>query len=209
MIKINLHTCMILAVSCFLFLFVSCDDPANTAQPGKKPLVVSGKVPASGKDSQAPAAPKSQSTVKPPATETDEKKDTAVEEEQKIDEVLEAKRYNAAGKIDPFAPLVKETVEEEAVIPDDRVLTPLEKIDLSQIKLVAIIAREDSSFAMVEEASGKGYEINVGTYIGRHAGKVFKIQEDRVIIKETVRNFKGEKTERYHELKLNKQDNGE
>ncbi|MBF0257953.1 MAG: pilus assembly protein PilP [Desulfamplus sp.] len=118
--------------------------------------------------------------------------------------------YIAKGKIDPFEPLIKEkppvevtqeTSEED--IPQ-RILTPLEKLDFGQMKLVAILTRESGSVAMVQEATGKGYIVNIGTYIGRNSGQIVSIEKDKLVIQEKVKDYKGNVVDRFQELKLNK-----
>lgn len=118
----------------------------------------------------------------------------------------ESWQYDPKGKIDPFAPLFKEGGDAGAKKKDRlaRPLTPLEKIDLSQLKLVAVLRMETGSRAMVEDATGKGYVITIGTRMGTHSGKVVKIQKDRVFIEEETEDFLGriKKTER--EIRLQK-----
>ena len=121
--------------------------------------------------------------------------------------------YNPKGKIDPFEPLVKSTPKEKPVavfmastktsktvkrIPR----TPLEKIDLSQLKLTGIIRAQSGNKALVEEASGKGYIITKGTYIGIHSGKVIQILNDRIIIEEEMEDGLGNITTKKVEIKI-------
>lgn len=117
------------------------------------------------------------------------------------DETLIA--YNAEGRLDPFIPLFREEPEEpkkeekkeekktEKAKPAEppRRLTPLEQMDLAQLKLVAIIRAETGNKALVEEASGKGYIITTGTYIGIHSGRVVEIQADKVVVEESVQDY--------------------
>lgn len=120
--------------------------------------------------------------------------------------------YKSQGKIDPFKPLIQEKSDDAPAVKEERpkrILTPLEKIALSQIKLVAVIEMKDRNIAMVEEASGKGYEVSVGTYIGKKSGRITEIKSDRIVIKELVRDFKGRLKEQMQEIKLNKNDDGE
>jgi len=90
-----------------------------------------------------------------------------------------------------------------------RILTPLEKIDISQIRLVAVIMMKNKQIAMVEEANGKGYEVGIGTYMGKNQGRVTEIKNSSIIIKEIVKDFKGKLKERVQEIKLHKIDNEE
>jgi type IV pilus assembly protein PilP len=115
--------------------------------------------------------------------------------------------YNPKGKLDPFEPLFREKPEVADVkkkrkkrIPR----TPLEKIDLSQLKLVGIILASSGNKALVEESNGKGYVIKKGTYVGTNAGKVVQIEKDKVIVAEEYEDVLGNVTLRNKELKLPK-----
>lgn len=121
--------------------------------------------------------------------------------------------YNAEGLVDPFEPLFREepevseeeeSAEEEGEAPEKpkRRLTPLERLELSQLKLVGIIRTPSGDRALVEEASGKGYIITRGTYIGIHSGQVVEIQEDGIIVEEKHENLQGEVNIRRRELKF-------
>lgn len=115
--------------------------------------------------------------------------------------------YNPEGKIDPFAPLFKEGVasgpekqDKERRIPR----TPLEMVDLGQLKLVAIMHAKSGNKALVEEASGKGYIVAKGSYMGLNSGRVAKILKDSIVIEEEVDNIMGKRSIQERELKLQK-----
>ena len=114
--------------------------------------------------------------------------------------------YDPIGKTDPFEPLFKEKPvvikkqERKKRIPR----TPLERIDLSQLKLVAIILASSGNMALVEEASGKGYVIKKGTYIGTNAGKVVQIKKEKVIVEEEFEDAFGKVNTRQRDIKLPK-----
>ncbi len=115
--------------------------------------------------------------------------------------------YNPKGKVDPFEPLFREKpivakvkAKRKKRIPR----TPLEKIDLSQLRLVGIILASSGNKALVEESNGKGYVIRKGTYIGTNAGKVVQIQSSKVIVAEEYEDVVGNVTLRNKELKLPK-----
>jgi type IV pilus assembly protein PilP len=118
--------------------------------------------------------------------------------------------YNPENKIDPFMPLFREgpreqiemsrKVEREKRIPR----TPLERIDLSQLKLVGIIQSPSGNKGLVEESSGKGYIISMGTYMGTNGGRVVEISKDRVIVEEEVDDVLGKLTLQKREFKLQK-----
>jgi len=115
--------------------------------------------------------------------------------------------YNPQGRIDPFIPLFKDEgpsagteKERKGRIPR----TPLEMIDLGQLKLVAIMRAPSGNKALVEEASGKGYIVTKGTYLGINSGRVIKVLKDRVVVEEEVESIVGKSTIQERELKLQK-----
>ncbi|MGD2271313.1 MAG: pilus assembly protein PilP [Desulfobacterales bacterium] len=115
--------------------------------------------------------------------------------------------YNPAGKIDPFEPLFKEqpvVTQAKRVVKKRTPRTPLEKIDISQLKLVGIVLAPSGNKALVQEASGKGYIIKKGTYIGTNSGRVVDIQKDNVVIEEEVADVLGKVMTRKKEIRLPK-----
>ena len=117
--------------------------------------------------------------------------------------------YNPEGKIDPFLPLFREKPRTggNILIPFDtgRIKsTALEKIDLSQLTLTGIILAARGNMGLVQEASGKGYVIAKGTYIGTRGGKVTRIQKGKVIVEEKMKDVYGNILIAKQELKLNK-----
>jgi Tfp pilus assembly protein PilP len=100
-------------------------------------------------------------------------------------------KYDPTGKPDPFKPFIlaaAATEETPAVV--RRQLTPLQKMPLSEIQagLKAIIWGQLGNKALVEDATGKGYVVQEGTYVGQHDGIVKKIYQDRIIVEEYRRD---------------------
>ncbi len=134
--------------------------------------------------------------------------------EDMVKEANQTKKYDSKGRVDPFIPLLSEKKEAESTADGDsgkpkRMLTPLEKMDLSQIKLVAVIQMTGRSLAMVEEANGKGYEVKLGTYMGQNGGQVSAINAESVVVKEYFKDFKGKRRERFQEIKFHNIEGGE
>ena len=98
--------------------------------------------------------------------------------------------YNPAGKPDPFKPFIQLTPTKAGVkgVP----LTPLQRYETNQLKLVAIIAAREGNVALVEDSAGKGYFLKKGTAIGKNDGKVTQILKDRVIIQEFEQDISGQ-----------------
>ena len=114
--------------------------------------------------------------------------------------------YTPKGKVNPFEPLFRErrTVASKSKRKKRIPRTPLEKIDLSQLKLVGIVMASSGNKALVEESNGKGYVIRKGTYIGTNAGKVVGIDSNKVIVAEEYEDVVGNVTLRNKELTLPK-----
>ena len=195
--------------------------PAPTPTAKQAPLqapIAQRSTPADEKTSQPkpPVAPKSDISIIPPTGAPAPDVKTGGEQE----EIASASRdaaaqlsakippiYDAKGKVDPFEPLFKETPKVAEVKKERKKRTPrtpLERIDISQLKLVGIILAESGNKALVEEASGKGYIIKIGTYLGTNAGKVVKIEKDTVIVAEEYEDVLGNVTVRNTEIKLPK-----
>jgi len=124
--------------------------------------------------------------------------------------------YNPKGKIDPFKPLISKKKKDTSPDPikeqkkkqltRKRYLTQLEKFDISQLKLTAVIMTKKGGKGIVEEASGRGYVVKTGTYIGLNNGKVSDIFLDRIIIKEPEQGFAGSVKYNTKVMKLHKPD---
>ena len=115
------------------------------------------------------------------------------EEIKKEETAITAKQRN------PFKSFIVKVTEKPAVaVPK----TPLQRYELEQLKLVAIIWGVNSSIAMVEAPDGKGYSIRKGDLIGNRNGKVRRIEKDRVVVEERFAEASGEVTTNEFLIKL-------
>jgi type IV pilus assembly protein PilP len=116
--------------------------------------------------------------------------------------------YNPKGKVDPFVPLLRDEPVQAAGSKLMRKKrdpqSPLEKIDLGQLKLVAIIAAPSGNRALVEESTGKGYILREGTYVGLNSGKVVDIAIDKVMVEEEFEDAFGKTITQKKEITLPK-----
>jgi len=97
--------------------------------------------------------------------------------------------YSPIGKRDPFRSLFDQLRREE----QSQQLTELQLFELDQLKLVAIISRIATPYAMVEDPNGKGHTLTRGTLIGKNWGRVSEINPTCVVIKEEYRDYTGRK----------------
>jgi len=114
--------------------------------------------------------------------------------------------YNPAGKPDPFKPFIQLTSARggSRTAP----MTPLQKYDISQLKLVAIISSPEGSIALVEDVSGKGYFLKKGTWVGKNDGKVTKVLKDKVIVEEVYQDIFGQTKTNEISILLHKAEEG-
>jgi type IV pilus assembly protein PilP len=113
---------------------------------------------------------------------------TAAKQPEKKEEVEYA--YNPTGKPDPFKPFIQLSPVRESS--RKAPLTPLQRYEVSQLKLVAIISTAEGNIALVEDSAGKGFFIKKGTLIGKSDGKVISILKDKVVIEELYQDVVGQ-----------------
>lgn len=129
--------------------------------------------------------------TKSPSVERKKEEPAKVAEKKEADKKEEKEfTYNPQGKTDPFKPFIQLTPVRDASRRSP--LTPLQKYDISQLKLVAIISPPEGNIALVEDGTGKGYFLKKGTWIGKNDGKVTKILKDRVVIEEAYQDIFGQ-----------------
>jgi len=108
--------------------------------------------------------------------------------------------YNPVGKPDPFQPLSpeKKLKEKEKL----GKIMPLQRFELSEFELVGILSDSLNKKALVQDVTGKGYFIQVGTRIGKKEGKVIRIDQQEVVVEEPFRDYLGRAKTRKVSLKL-------
>ncbi len=124
------------------------------------------------------------------AEETPADSDTLNNPEQTI-----TYEYIIEDRKDPFVPFITEKattseVNMDEIVDTNTVLTGMQVFEPGQLKLVALLKKEGEDFAMVEDFTGKGYIISVGTKIGKR-GVVKNIVPNQVIIEETAETRAG------------------
>jgi Tfp pilus assembly protein PilP len=99
-------------------------------------------------------------------------------------------RYDPRNKPDPFKSFIIASAQEAAPVKRRQPLTPLQKMPLSEVQsgLKAIIWGEMGSKALVEDATGKGYVVQEGTYVGQNDGIVKRIFADKIVVEEYRRD---------------------
>ena len=104
--------------------------------------------------------------------------------------------YDSSGKRDPFMPWDNSPKKREGV-------SPLEQFDLGELRFTAVISKPNGGkMAFVEDATGRGYPVEIGTKIGLTSGEVVDIQEMVLKVLETTVDAAGRVNQKIIEKKL-------
>ncbi len=212
---IKILTTIASCITC-LFLCYGCNDQAAKQQ---KVTVISKKIVMPKKAKQPIKKDQKIELSKPEIKKVEIKKQdlkpktdkitTVPDQKIELPETSDSYSYKVEGKIDPFASIFingssvfadQNDGKKKRLIP----LTPIEKIDLSQLKLVGIISAPSGNKALVEDASGKGFVIKKGARIGINSGRVIKILKNIVVVEEEAESISGKTILVKRELKLQK-----
>jgi Tfp pilus assembly protein PilP len=127
---------------------------------------------------------------------------TPVTEAQGSEEIVkEEYSYDSKGRRDPFLPLIaiqKEKVEKK------KGAKPTESFSIDEINLLAIAWDKDRYYALIMLPDKKTFTITEGMTLGLEGGKVEKITKDSVLIREYVKDYRGNIQQRDTVLKLHK-----
>ena len=100
---------------------------------------------------------------------------------------------------DPFRPM---TMRTRANARARENLSPLERFDLGQLKIVGIVWDLKEPRAIIEDPAGLGYMVRVGTAIGNSDGKVKAIHRNQIIVEEFYEDAYGARKQREVSMKL-------
>lgn len=133
----------------------------------------------------------------------------------RIEPLPEIKPYEAytymsgkEGQTDPFESfyqvrVTEVEVDESAGLSEemekqlrDRNREELEKYELDSLRMVGIMENEGVTWGIIRDPDGNVSPVKVGNYMGRNVGKIVNIFEDRIELREIVRNSQGRWEER-------------
>ncbi len=123
--------------------------------------------------------------------------DPSAEEQRGLGTTSAGLGYDAKGRRDPFRSFIADQKLEVA----DAERGPLEQFDLSQLTVVAVVWGTGRPRALLEDPSGRGYVVQVGTPVGKNAGSVTSIDDNAVVVRETYEDYLGEKTSKEIEMR--------
>jgi type IV pilus assembly protein PilP len=121
-------------------------------------------------------------------------------EEPKVEKEIYV--YDPKGRRDPFASLAQVSKRKaERKIGS----SPIESYDVNEIKLVAIAWDSRQYYALITLPDNKSYTIRKGMTLGLYSGKVEEITRDSVIVREQVKDYRGQTKIKDTILKLRKE----
>lgn len=106
--------------------------------------------------------------------------------------------YRPQGKRDPFRPFA---LQRETPV-NAEPLTPLQRYEIGQLKLVGIVYNVTPPRAMVEDDEGLGFILTPGTPVGPNGGVVTAIEPRQVVVVEWLTDVIGEKHRKEYVLEL-------
>ena len=110
-------------------------------------------------------------------------------------------RYDPGGR-DPFESLLE---IKKSAIPEGS-LTPLQKFDIAQLRLIGVIVGKGTPTALVVAPDGKSYVLKKGIKVGKNDGTVVEVNQDAVLIQERFIDFSGEVRTVVQEIMLPKRE---
>lgn len=122
---------------------------------------------------------------------------------------FEPQAYEVAGGIEPFSTQkLSVAAKQEAAQPNSLLASemsrrkePLEGFPLDSMKMVGSMTRKDGRYAVLN-VEGLLYYVKPGNYLGDKFGRILKIDETELTLREIVQDASGEWVERITTLQL-------
>ncbi len=115
-------------------------------------------------------------------------------------------RYDPKGKRDPFRSFEWEQLKLE--LTDSEARGPLEQFDVNQLTVVGLVWNDHNARALVQDPSGMSYIVGEGARIGKNEGRVTRIDDNIVVVRETYVDFLGEETTKDVEMRVRMTEGG-
>lgn len=111
--------------------------------------------------------------------------------------------YDPKGRRDPFTSLL---APKAAKVKKEKPKgSPIENVDVEDLKVIAVLWDKNEYYAMILLPDNKSFTIKKGMVLGQHAGKVVEIAEEGVLIREHVKDYRGNMVVKDTLLKLRKE----
>lgn len=112
--------------------------------------------------------------------------------------------YDPTGLRDPFRSF--EWEREKLAEADIR--GPLEEFDVSQLSVVGVVWNVGNARALIQDPSGQGFIVSEGARVGKNDGRIIKIDDSVVVVKETYVDLMGQEATKDIELRIRRSEGG-
>jgi type IV pilus assembly protein PilP len=117
--------------------------------------------------------------------------------------------YLAAEKVEPFSPQkMAATIRQEQAAPNpllaaelNRRKEPLEAYPLDSMRMVGSVSRSGRPYALLR-VDNLLYQVTTGDYLGQNYGRITRVTETELVLREIVQDAAGEWIERSTNLQL-------
>ena len=114
--------------------------------------------------------------------------------------------YDPQGKRDPFRSFEWEQLKLE--LGDGSTRGPLEQFDVSQLSLIGVVWNAKNARALIQDPSGMSYIVAEGAKIGKNSGRITRIDDNLVVVKETYVDLNLEETTKDIEMRIRATEGG-
>ena len=113
--------------------------------------------------------------------------DDAAAKEKKV-----AFSYSPIGKRDPFKSYIA-TMLQDPNREKKRPKSPTEEYEIGQYQLTGLLSGTSQPRAVLQDPSGKGHIVKIGTRLGRNGGRITRISSTEIMVVEEFRAPTGER----------------
>lgn len=125
-------------------------------------------------------------------------------EEKKVE--AEAYSYDPRGIRDPFLSIIEASKREKEAEKKKKSTKPSEMYDVVDVKVIAIAKDKDRYYAMVQLPDRKYFTVREGMTLGIYGGKIIRIDTGKVVVREYMKDYKGELQPKDTILRLRKEE---
>jgi len=112
--------------------------------------------------------------------------------------------YDPTGLRDPF----RSFEWERDKLAETEVRGPLEEFDVSQLSVVGVVWNVGNARALIQDPSGQGFIVGEGARVGKNEGRIIKIDDSVVVVKETYVDMMGQEATKDIELRIRRSEGG-
>jgi len=112
--------------------------------------------------------------------------------------------YDPTGLRDPF----RSFEWERDLLAETEVRGPLEEFDVSQLSVVGVVWNVGNARALIQDPSGQGFIVGEGARVGKNDGRIIKIDDSVVVVKETYVDLMGQESTKDIELRIRRSEGG-